>query len=263
MAAKVIVRYGMRYWTGIAAAMLFMSCPIAYAHKPLDIHRGNLNYESAQLIPDHTVSWAIYKELDNSPDYYKFEARAGERFFSQMTIPKLEGLRDFTPSLALIGPDLASAKIESHKESRVLASVPFSVPESMDAVAIDYAGQIPSPEFYEPFTQTTYWERQQVVVEKLPATGTYYLVVYDHSPAGVIEGKKKYALAVGEREEFSALDIFTTLPAAWFKTKFFFGDYVVPTIAIAAMLAALAGAVYIVKRKKDAGQKSSSSKMSL
>jgi hypothetical protein len=262
MAAKVIVWQGIRCWISIAAILLLIAHP-AYAHKPLIVQNDNPNYESAQPIPDHAVSWAIYEELGDSREYYKFEARAGERFFSQMTIPKLEGLREFTPSLVLIGPDLASAKIESHKESRVLAWEPFSVPEGMDAVAIDYTGQIPSPEFYEPFTQTTYWERQQIAVEKLPATGTYYLVVYDHSPAGVIEGKKKYTLAVGEREEFSALDIFTTLPAAWFKTKFFFGDYVMPTIVIAAMLGALASAVYIVKRKRDVGQKSSSSKMSL
>jgi len=262
MAAKIIVWQATCEGIGIVVVLLLIAHP-AYAHKPLIVQNDNPNYESAQRIPDHTVSWAIYEELGDSPEYYKFEARAGERFFSQMTVPKLEGLRDFTPSLALIGPHLTFAKIDSHKENRVLTSVPLSLPNGMDAVAIDYAGQIPSPEFYEPFTQTTYWERQQIVVDKLPVTGTYYLVVYDNSPNHVSEGNKKYTLAVGEREEFSALDIFTTLPAAWFGTKFFFGDYVTPAIAIATMLAMLASVAYIVKRKTNVGQKSNSSKMSL
>ena len=255
MAAKVIVRLWEHSWIGIAVILLYMAYPLAYAHKPLDVQDDNLDYESAQLIPDHTVSWAIYDELGGSQDYYKFEGRMGERFFSQMTIPKLEELRDFTPSLALIGSDMASAQIQNHRESKVSSSVPFPVPENMDAIAVEYAGQIPSPEFYEPFTQTIYWERQQIVVDKLPATGTYYLVVYDNNPNRISEGNKKYTLAVGEREEFTALDIFTTLPAAWFETKFFFGDYVTLAMVIAVVLTVLASVAYLVKRRSDANRR--------
>ena len=228
---------------GVVALLLAMPA-LGFAHKPLGVQGDNPNYESAQLIPDHEVSWAIYEELAITPDYYRFEASAGERLFSQMTIPKLKDTRDFAPSLALIGPEIASVEIEGHKGSKVSASVPFSVPEGMDAVAVDYVGSVPSPEFYEPFTQTTYWERQKIVVESLPATGTYFLVVYDKTPVSS-EGKK-YTLAVGEREEFSTLDTFTTLPRAWFETKFFFGDYVTPAIVIVAMLTVVVGIVYLV-----------------
>lgn len=92
-----------------------------------------------------------------------------------MTVPKLEPVREFAPSLALVGPAVGFAEIEDHTGSVVSYSVPFKIPEGTDAVVAVYSGQIPSPEFYEPFTQTTYWERQQIVIESLPATGTYYL----------------------------------------------------------------------------------------
>lgn len=68
------------------------------------------------------------------------------------------------------------------------------------------------------------------------------------SGLGKGEGRK-YTLAVGEREEFSALDVFTTLPAAWSDTKFFFGDYATPAMAIAVALAAIGGIAYLAVRR--------------
>ena len=105
MVAK-IVRLDICCWVSIVVTLLLVACPIAYAHKPLAVQHNNSDYESAQLIPDHAVSWAIYEELGNSPDYYKFEARVGERFFSQMMIPKIKDESDFAPALALIGQAL-------------------------------------------------------------------------------------------------------------------------------------------------------------
>jgi hypothetical protein len=104
----------------------------------------------------------------------------------------------------------------------------------MRAIVVDYDGPIPSSEFYEPFTQTSYWERQEIVINSLPSVGTYYLVVYDRS---IAQEAGKYTLAVGEIEDFSLLDFFTIIPSAWLDTKFFFEDYVSPTIAISLLVA--------------------------
>jgi hypothetical protein len=64
-----------------------------------------------------------------------------------------------------------------------------------------------------------------------------------------------WMLAVGEIEDFSALDFFTIIPSAWLDTKFFFEDYVSPTIAIflLVVLPALI-TILLVKRLKGKDQ---------
>ena len=61
----------------------------------------------------------------------------------------------------------------------------------------------------------------------------------------------KYTLAVGETEDFSPMDFFTIIPSAWLDTKFFFEDYVSPTIAISLLVAVPASImILLVKRLK-------------
>lgn len=240
----------------IAAAALvvilaFVAPAAANAHKPLEVEAPNGDFESAKLIPDHRVSWAVYEELGGSApasaaDYYKFEAREGERFYAQVTIPKLDQLADFTPSLAIVGNGIGQADVELGG-SILVQDTTFPAPDGMDAIVIDYDGPLPSTEFYEPFTQTSYWERQEILIPSLPTSGTYYIAVFDDGTGQ--QQKSKYTLAVGEIEDFGAADLFTTLPAAWFSTKTFFGDY----LSVAAVIAALAatvglGVVYTLRR---------------
>ena len=82
-----------------------------------------------------------------------------------------------------------------------------------------YEGEFPGTEFYEPFGQVTYWERQEVITE-IPVDGTYFIVVMDEK-----NQKGKYSLAIGTIEDFSAGDFFTILPKAWIDTKLFVNDY--------------------------------------
>ena len=77
----------------------------AFAHKLIPTDGSNIDYETALEIPDPVISWAMYETLEDRPLYYKFEAEKGDRLFSSIVIPKLEPLEDFTPSLALIGPE--------------------------------------------------------------------------------------------------------------------------------------------------------------
>ena len=122
----------------------------------------------------------------------------------------------------------------------------------MRAIVVDYDGPIPSGEFYEPFTQTWYWERQEIVINSLSSLGTYYLVVFDRA---LVNDAGKYTLAVGETEDFSPMDFFTIIPSAWLDTKFFFEDYVSPTIAISLLVAVPASImILLVKRLKRRDQ---------
>jgi hypothetical protein len=155
-----------------------------------------------------------------------------------------------------VGSDVTAGNLEGEYSVREYAhdivDLPFAIPSGMRAIVVDYNGPIPSSEFYEPFTQTSYWERQEIVINSLPSVGTYYLVVFDRN---LVQDEGKYTLAVGEIEAFSLLDFFTIIPSAWLDTKFFFEDYVSPTIAILLLVAVPALiAILLIKRLKRRDQ---------
>ena len=94
----------------------------------------------------------------------------------------------------------------------------------------EYDDVLPSKEFYEPFGQITYWERQEIDLT-IPVDSTYYLAVFDsESQHG------KLALAVGYVEDFSASDFVTVLPASWFESRFFVEDYATPVLVSIILL---------------------------
>lgn len=182
----------------------------AYAHKPIESDGTNANYQSALKIPDHKISWVIYENLEsNEAKFYEFYAKKGDSFYASIVIPKLDRLENYKPSLALIGESILTND---------LPVIDSALPTGGITI-YNYDGDIPSKEFYEPFGQASYWERQEISL-KIPETGTYYLMVYDTQG---LDGK--YSLAVGKIEDFSFIDFFTILPKAWFDTKIFFEDY--------------------------------------
>jgi hypothetical protein len=242
----------------IILMLLISSFQMADGHKPLKVIRSNNDFLTATDIPNHKISWGIYEELSGSNDvhYYKFAADQGDRLYSQLSIPKLEKFSTFVPSIALVGNDVSAVNLEGRYSVQEYAhdvgDLPFAIPPGMRAIVVDYNGPIPSSEFYEPFTQTSYWERQEIVINSLPSVGTYYLVVYDRS---IVQEAGKYTLAVGEIEDFSPLDFFTIIPSAWLDSKFFFEDYVSPTIAISLLVALPALiTILLVKRLKRRDQ---------
>jgi hypothetical protein len=189
--------------------VLFNFAP-ADAHKPIQSDGKNISFENALQIPDHKISWVIYEELDvYQTKFYSFEAKKGEPFYASIVIPKLDSLESYKPSLALAGEGIQVQNIKN-----INAELPPG-----GIVVYDYNGIIPSKEFYEPFGQTTYWERQEIQIS-IPEDGTYYIMVFDSQGF-----PGKYSLAVGTIEDFSMTDFFTVLPSAWFETKLFYGDY--------------------------------------
>ena len=173
----------------------------ASAHKLIPTDGSNIDISSALEIPDPIVSWAMYEELDNNVLYYKFDAKKDDKLFASIVIPKLDGLEDFSPSLVFIAPSFTMNLITELKVLDSTKTFPFSIPDGYDAIVFDYDGILPSKEFYEPFGQITYWERQEINL-LIPVDATYYLAVYDSK-----ENHGKLALAVGYVEDFSAIDL--------------------------------------------------------
>jgi hypothetical protein len=207
----------------------------ADAHKPIQSDGENLSFENAMHIPDHKISWVIYEALDAyQTKFYSFEAKKGDPFYASIVIPKLDPLESYKPSLALAGEGI---------QIKNIGIIDAEFPPG-GIVVYDYDGIIPSKEFYEPFGQTTYWERQEIQIS-IPEDGTYYIMVFD------IQGVSgKYSLAVGTIEDFSMIDFFTVLPAAWFETKLFYGDYFSLSIFFVILFGIPALIFLGIKRKK-------------
>ena len=192
--------------------------PVAHAHKLISHDDSHRDFESALVIPDHKISWAIYDNLGvEESKFYTFDAKKGDSFYASIVIPKLEGLENYSPSLILMNDDLFNGDGPS-------SNIESSVQKFL------YEGDYPGNEFYEPFGQVTYWERQEVTTI-IPADGQYFILVSDEK-----NQTGKYALAVGTIEDFSGSDFFTTLPKAWFETKLFFNDYLSFIIGISVLV---------------------------
>ena len=222
---------------------LLMLPASAFGHKLIPTDGTNIDYESALQIPDPVISWAMYEELEDSALFYKFEAKKDDRLYSSIVIPKLNELEGFTPSLVLIGPSTFLELIDNLKVLDTDKNFDYYIPEGYDAYVFDYNGQIPSKEFYEPFGQITYWERQEIDLE-IEAPGTYYLAVFDKTGYN-----GKLALAIGYVEDFSGNDFVTVLPNAWLESRYFSEDFTPLVIFIGIIFGIFTLIGFLIYRK--------------
>ncbi len=167
---------------------------VAEAHEPIFPDASHHAPAQALRITDMSISWAFYAHLSpgHVADYYRFTARRGQAFYAQIIIPQITRYKQFAPVLALIGPGLPHA------------SLPVALPAGSGALvyAATPAERLHPARFHEVFSNTSYWIRQ-TVTRSLPATGTYYIAVFDTTTRG-----GKYCLAVGQGEQVSPGDLF-------------------------------------------------------
>ena len=79
----------------IALFCLLLLPTSAFAHKLIPTDGSNVDYQSALVIPDPVISWAMYEKLEDNALFYKFEAEKGDKLFSSIVIPKLDGQEEF------------------------------------------------------------------------------------------------------------------------------------------------------------------------
>lgn len=171
--------------------MVIGSCLYVLAAAPVSAHQPyfedqDTDAENPWYIDDPSISTALYATLDSrgDVDYYEFLGMAQEVVLLKLTIPQIPGQEAFAPTMALIGPGLPEADLPDG----------VAVPEGAGALMI---GPKPGPAatFYERFSRTSYWERQEQRVT-LPASGRYFVAVWN-SDAQV----GRYTFVIGEREE--------------------------------------------------------------
>ena len=227
----------------MVVGVLLLIPSTAFGHKLIPTDGSNDSLENGLMISDHKISWAVYEEINDNELYYTFDGKKGDMFFASIVIPKIETLKNFSPSLAFIGYESHLELIQGYEIDNSNKNFPYTLPEGFDAYVFDYSGSFPSKEFYEPFGQITYWERQEITFD-LPADGTYHLSVFDRN-----SNPGKYALAIGTIEDFSAYDFFTLLPYAWLATKLFVNDYFSAIIAIGIFIGILGLIIFGIYRK--------------
>ncbi len=167
------------------AGALLIAVP-AWAHQPF-FEETDIPPDRPWRIADPSVSTAIYATLESSQDVdvFAFDGRAGQEVYLSIVIPQIPGQEDFAPTVALIGPGLPEGR-------NVL-------PEAVPLARGDGVELIPPPEgtpstFFEPFTRTSYWERQERTVI-LPADSLYRVAIWH--PQGAVG---RYVFTVGRAE---------------------------------------------------------------
>jgi hypothetical protein len=138
-------------------------------------------------VADPTVSTAVYATLESRADvdYYVFDVRQGQSVLLELTIPQIAGQENFTPTLALLGAGLPVDALPDAIE-----------PPAQGGTLILRAESGTPRRFDEPFSRTSYWERQSTRV-KLPADGRYTVAVWNE--AGAVG---RYTFVIGDRELF-------------------------------------------------------------
>lgn len=229
---------------GLLFVIAVISASPAYGHKLITHNDTHRSLDKALDIPDHKISWAIYENLGPYEEkFYSFDAKPGDSFYASIVIPKIPGLEEYSPMLVLINGNYVENDVPLLESQAVMTK---SV----------YDGEFPGNEFYEPFGQVTYWERQEIKTT-LATEGKYFVMVIDETnQAG------KYSLAIGTVEDFSGADLFTTLPTAWLETKLFLEDYA----SVAMFVLVLIGIVMIplmivIRRKKNKSKTSVSASL--
>jgi hypothetical protein len=160
----------------------------ASAHQPY-FEEQDLKPDAPWLVDDPTISTALYATLESAidVDYFAFEGRAGQSILLEITIPQIEGQEEFAPTLALLGPGLPTDTSATDLPRRVAR------PDNTGALLLP-AIPGPAPEFFEPFSRTAYWERQQKRIT-LPADGRYVVAIWHQTgQAG------RYVFVIGDRE---------------------------------------------------------------
>jgi hypothetical protein len=172
----------------LLAGLLLYVAPAA-AHVPYFTTSQNTDAAHALPLPDTRISRVVYVELPCGmrSAWVSVLGQAGTSLALQLGIPVLDELAGYRPAVALVGPGLPAPPQE----------LPFAVPVGQGALLFA-TGDVETPErFYEPYSDTDSWVLLETT-QPLPATGTYYLVVFD--PTGPLGRAGRLWIATGTEE---------------------------------------------------------------
>jgi|GEM_PF-3018022 len=92
-------------------------------------------------IADAAISTALYGTLESPQDvdFYTFQRRTGDAVLLGMSIPKIDGQKNFVPSITLIGRGLNGPGLNADGLDQSVTPAQLSVPAGSGTVTIDAA----------------------------------------------------------------------------------------------------------------------------
>jgi hypothetical protein len=168
-------------WLGLVMAL---PTPAALAHVPVFAPDSVSSWQTALVVPDHRISWAIFGRLADPEevDFFAFEAKAGETAVVGLNVPRISGLENFRMSVAVVGAGLPQTNV-----------LPVTLPNNFGAVIKPDDGK--TSVIVHGYA---YWERQDLSV-RIPSDGRYYVLLWN--PEHMVG---KYTLSIGTIERYMA-----------------------------------------------------------
>ncbi|MEI7555810.1 hypothetical protein [Candidatus Chlorohelix sp.] len=192
------------------------------------VFTANYNLSSSDVIfyddPDRARQF-VSELVSGKAQFYSFTASKGLAIDLELNIPRLEGLENFRPSLALFGNDLPKPP------ESALRKLPFTLPTEYGIVLSQDDPNEPKTRVLvdEPYTQTGFWEGQRIGRELTQAT-TYYVAVFDpEAHSG------KYVLLTGNRNGASLADTLT-FPWLWVQLQFWYEQGLIAILVILVLV---------------------------
>ncbi len=219
--------------------LLFVLPLNAYAHRPIDTSNAATR-EDPIVIEDHKISWAAYNKLTNvnDVDYYRLTSvKKGESIFASMLVPKIERLKSFDPVIAVIGPGLGK-ETDDIKEETIKNLLVIDKGEGFIIKKNDNKDE----SFFEPFTQTSYWKKQELEVVA-PVAGTYYITVFTIS-----NNADKYVLSIGKLEKWGIKDL-AKMPGIWWRVRMFVEKRISTYLITGIIFLLFLSLIYLITKK--------------
>ena len=172
--------------SGLLMLMLALMPQRVQAHQPY-CEFGDTTAQSPWQVPDSTISYAYYANLypAGDIDYFTFDAEAGQSVLVSMSIPAIEGQKDFAPVMVLYGPGLEGEAGEALPKG-------IEIPADQGAMMVDLGDE---PNYwYEPFGGRYYWNWEDTFFEA-PEDGSYTVALWHPD-----DELGRYSFVVGEEE---------------------------------------------------------------
>lgn len=184
----------------ILTFILIVGAGPVWAHHPIFEKPDTTGFEDALLIPDPSISWAVYANLESSADvdFYRLEVTPEIEFSVNLLTPYAPGYENFNPTFSVVGPGLGTAEPD----------LPFELPQGYGAVVMKPEPQNDRSTFFEPFSMTKYYRDNRKFKQTGLAPGAYYIVVWDQK--GEYGG---YVIGFGRAEKWTWKDLAPTIRA--------------------------------------------------
>ena len=175
------------YFLLLAPLLAVFAPGSALAHQP-SFEDPDTTAATPLVISDPEISTALFSTLEKpgDVDFFSFTVSAGQTIEIGMTIPQVEGQKQFPPTIAVIAREM------DREASHVLPA--DALPLVSGQFGVSLMEPVEAEIFFEPFSRTAYWQRQRRRIT-FASEGDVHVVVW-HQQLSV----GRYTLVVGQRE---------------------------------------------------------------